>query len=142
MYPGVQKLTLERGSESFEAWKNPPLDLNLDIYLFNWTNPSNFTADDFEKPILQEIGPYRFREKTGKTRIRWHNSNSTVSYRKRSTYVFVPEESSGSLDDVIVTMNVVAIVSTDINTELCKNTCTRKNKELFSKLLFNVFDLC
>lgn len=85
--------------------------MHLDIYFFNWTNPTNFTADDFEKPILQQIGPYRFREKTGKTRIRWNDSNSTLSYRKKSTFQFVPEESQGTLDDTIVTLNVVAIVS-------------------------------
>lgn len=110
----IQKLTLEKGSESYEGWKNPPLELNFDVYFFNWTNPTNFTSAEYVKPILEEIGPYRFREKTEKTRIHWNNLNSTVSYRKRSTYYFVPEESQGCLDDVIITLNMVAIVSTDM----------------------------
>lgn len=84
------------------------------MYFFNWTNPTNFTSAEYVKPILQEIGPYRFREKTDKTGIHWNYSNSTVSYRKRSTYYFVPEESQGRLDDVIVTINMVAIVSIEM----------------------------
>lgn len=92
-------------------WKNPPVLLNFDIYLYNWTNPCNLTSDDFEKPILKEIGPYRFREKTLKTKIKWHNHNSTISYRRKSVYYFIEEESAGRLNDKIVTINAVAVVS-------------------------------
>lgn len=105
-----KELALAPNSRSFDLWKNPPLKLNFDIYLFNWTNPCNLTADDYEKPILKQIGPYRFREIPTKTKIRWHK-NSTISYRRKSTYFFVEEESAGRLDDTIVTINAVAVVS-------------------------------
>lgn len=92
-------------------WKNPPLSLNFDVYLFNWTNPCNLTGEDFEKPILEEIGPYRFRERPTKTQVEWHPENSTISYRRKSTYYFVDDESIGRLDDKITTINTVAVVS-------------------------------
>lgn len=92
-------------------WKNPPLMLNFDVYLYNWTNPCNLTADDYEKPILEQIGPYRFREKAMKTKVKWHQNNSTISYRRKSTYYFVEEESIGRMDDKIITINAVAVVS-------------------------------
>lgn len=86
------------------------MPLVFDVYLYNWTNPRNFTKDDFVKPIVEQIGPYRFREVTDKTHIRWHPRNSTISYRRKSTYYFDAEGSVGKLDDVITTVNVVALV--------------------------------
>lgn len=65
-----------------------------------------------EKPILKQIGPFRFREIREKIRIKW-NDNSTVSYRERRRYRFVPEESRGSLNDDICTLDVPAIVSNE-----------------------------
>lgn len=43
--------------EAFKAWKtnDPPLD--LDLYLFNWTNADEIRSG--VKPIFQEVGPYR-----------------------------------------------------------------------------------
>lgn len=91
-------------------WKKPPITLNFDVYLYNWTNPSNLTSADFEKPIVQQIGPFRFTEITDKTKIRWHPNNFTISYNRRSFYYFNEEESKGRLDDKITTVNVVAMV--------------------------------
>lgn len=106
----VQEMKLEPKSDSFKLWKDPPIPLKFDVYLYNWTNPRNLTEDDFEKPILQQIGPYRFTEITNKTKIRWHPKNQTISYRRRSVYHFDPEGSVGRLDDLITTVNVVALV--------------------------------
>lgn len=107
----TQELVLKSNSKSFQLWKKPPIALNFDVYLYNWTNPSNLTEEDFEKPIVQQIGPYRFTEITDKTKVRWYPKNSTISYRRRSFYYFNPEESVGRLDDLITTINVVAMVS-------------------------------
>lgn len=92
-------------------WKRPPVTLNFDVYLYNWTNPTNLAGDVYEKPILKQIGPYRFREVGVKTKVYWHPKNSTISYRKRNTYYFDAAGSVGRLDDKITTLNVVAIVS-------------------------------
>lgn len=101
-------------SKTFELWKAPPIPLTFDVYLYNWTNPRNFTKDDYEKPIVEQIGPYRFKEVPDKTNIRWHPRNSTISYRRRSTYYFDEENSVGKLDDRITTVNVVSLVTNSI----------------------------
>lgn len=106
----LQELVLRKGSRSFEMWKKPPIPLNFDVYLFNWTNPTNLSSADYEKPVVEQIGPFRFREKTDKTDIRFHPKNRTISYRRRSYYYFVEEESVGRLDDKITTLNAVALV--------------------------------
>lgn len=89
--------------------------MNFDVYLYNWTNPTNLTDESFEKPILQQIGPYRFTEITEKSKIRWHPKNFTISYKRRSVYYFNPEESVGRLDDQITTVNAVAMVKITIH---------------------------
>lgn len=106
-----QELALTPNSKSYEMWRKPPMTLNFDIYLYNWTNPSNFTEGQFQKPILQQVGPFRFKEKPEKYNIRWHSKNSTVSYQKRSRYYFDEEGSKASLDDEITALNVIALVS-------------------------------
>ncbi len=89
--------------------------MHFDIYLFNWTNPSNFSGkEEFPKPILKQIGPYRFVERTDKEDIVW-NANRTVSYRRKSTYYFDATNSKGKMDDVITTLNIVALVSSSCN---------------------------
>lgn len=89
----------------------------LDIYLFNWTNAEDFTNKSI-KPNLVEIGPYRFQEIPQKVNVTWHDSNATVSYRKQSRYHFVPDQSKGKLDDVITSLNIIALVSSLISRHL------------------------
>lgn len=83
----------------------------MDVYFFNWTNPEDL-KNHSTKPILEELGPYRFTERPEKVDIEWHDENATVSYRKKSVYFFDEEGSNGSLDDVISSINIVALVST------------------------------
>ncbi|XP_055711408.1 protein peste-like isoform X2 [Phlebotomus papatasi] len=89
-------------------WKSPPLDMSIEIYLFNWTNYDQFHNHSV-KPIVEELGPYVFREKPDKVNIVWHPENSTVSFGKLSVFHFDAERSKGSLDDNITSVNIVAL---------------------------------
>lgn len=84
------------------------MSLYLDVYFFNWTNSEDF-LDASTKPIVNEIGPYRFREIRDKRNVTFNDQNSTVSYRPFSTFYFDEEGSRGSLDDVITQLNIVAV---------------------------------
>lgn len=106
----MQEMKLSPDSRSFKMWKTPPIPISIDIYLFNWTNPTNFDAAH-EKPILKECGPYRFTETMDKVDLVWSPHNSTVSYRKKSTFHFDEAGSNGRLTDTITTLNIVALVS-------------------------------
>ena len=110
-YVFFQEIVLSPDSKSYAVWKTPPMPINFDIYLYNWTNPTNFTQNEFVKPILEQIGPYRFKENMDKTDIDWNSQNATVSFRKMSTYFFDETGSIGKLDDVITTLNIIALVS-------------------------------
>ncbi|XP_037960819.1 protein peste-like [Teleopsis dalmanni] len=103
-----KELILRPGSRIYESWKKPPLKLSLDIYMFNWTNPEEF-RNSTAKPILQQLGPYRFIEKPDKVDIVWNPENETVTYRRKSDFFFDAEGSNGSLDDEVTTLNAVAL---------------------------------
>lgn len=77
--------------------------------MFNWTNPDDF-KNLSTKPKFQQLGPYRFTEKPDKVDITWNPENSTVTYRRLSLYYFDEEGSKGRLDDVVTSVNVVALV--------------------------------
>lgn len=83
------------------------MSLYFDVYFFNWTNPNDI-FDETIKPIFDEIGPYRFLDVRDKTRISF-NRNSTVSYRNFQTFYFDADGSNGTLDDVLTTLNMVAL---------------------------------
>lgn len=101
-------MTLSATSKSFSEWKSPTVPLHLDIYLFNWTNPEEISNENV-KPIFTQHGPYRFRETRDKEDVKFHDRDSTVSYKPISYYYFDSEGSNGTLDDVIVNLNIVAI---------------------------------
>ncbi|XP_058118230.1 protein peste [Anopheles coustani] len=103
-----EELKLRPNSRGYDAWVAPPFPLAMDIYFFNWTNPEDI-RNHSTKPILEELGPYRFIERPTKVDIAWHDQNATVSYRKKSLFYFDEEGSNGRLDDVISSINIVAV---------------------------------
>ncbi|XP_017060504.1 protein peste [Drosophila ficusphila] len=103
-----KEMALAPDTRVYDNWKSPPMDLSLDIYLFNWTNPEDF-GNLSTKPIMEQVGPYRFTERPDKVDLNWHPENASVSYRRRSLFYFDAEGSNGSLDDEINTLNAVAL---------------------------------
>ena len=59
--PSRQKLIFQEGSEIFNLWRTPPVDLYIKIYLFNVTNAEDFMAGRAEKMQIEEVGPYVYR---------------------------------------------------------------------------------
>lgn len=83
------------------------MPLYLDVYFWNWTNSEEIENHEI-KPSFDELGPYRFREVRDKEEIKF-NRDATVTYKPISYYYFDAEGSNGTLDDVIVNINLVAI---------------------------------
>uniref|UniRef100_A0A1A9WDN4 Scavenger receptor class B n=1 Tax=Glossina brevipalpis TaxID=37001 RepID=A0A1A9WDN4_9MUSC len=103
-----KEMYLRPESPSFDGWKNIPIPLNLDIYMFNWTNPQDFDRNSNKKPHFVELGPYRFVEIPDKVDIEWHTKNHSVSFRKKATFYFDHKNSKGTLKDKITSVNTVA----------------------------------
>ena len=66
-----------------------------------------------EMPILEERGPYTFREVERKVNISWHPENGTVSYKRMKHWYFEPSMSIGPLNDTITTINVPVVGSAE-----------------------------
>ncbi|KFM67982.1 Scavenger receptor class B member 1, partial [Stegodyphus mimosarum] len=99
-----KELTLIPGTEFFEIWKELPIPIYQKIYIFNITNPEEFTMKG-DKPILHEIGPYVFRGRWLKEDLEWNEADGTVTYKDIKEYVFVPELSYGNQEEKIYTLN-------------------------------------
>lgn len=85
----IKNLRLWNGSISFHYWQKPGVIRLTKVYIFNVTNPDDFLQEG-EKPRLQEIGPFVYREDMEKVNIRFHD-NGTVSYQHKKILQFVPE---------------------------------------------------
>ncbi|XP_060532745.1 lysosome membrane protein 2 [Cylas formicarius] len=85
----LKNLKLREGSLSFHYWQKPGVIRLTKVYIFNVTNPDAFLASG-EKPKLQEIGPFTYREDMEKINIKFHD-NGTVSFQHKKILKFVPE---------------------------------------------------
>ncbi|XP_055926724.1 lysosome membrane protein 2-like [Argiope bruennichi] len=99
-----KELTLTPGNEFFDIWKELPIPVYQKIYIFNITNPHEYSMEG-AKPILKELGPYVFRGRWMKEDMEWDESDGTVTYKDIKEYTFVPEMSSGDQEEMIYTLN-------------------------------------
>ncbi|KAG5889692.1 hypothetical protein JTB14_010030 [Gonioctena quinquepunctata] len=96
----LRNLKLRDGSLSFHYWQKPGVIRLTKVYIFNVTNADNFLTFG-EKPKLQEIGPFTYREDMEKVNIKFHE-NGTVSFQHKKILQFVPELSVNKHQKIIV----------------------------------------
>ncbi|KAK0181183.1 hypothetical protein PV327_003488 [Microctonus hyperodae] len=99
-YVILRQLRLWNGSLSFQYWQRPGVVRLTKVYIFNVTNAENFLNFN-EKPKLQEVGPFVYREDMEKVNIVFHN-NGTVTYQHKKILNFVPELSKDSELQLVV----------------------------------------
>ncbi|KAF5284247.1 hypothetical protein FQR65_LT00247 [Abscondita terminalis] len=104
------QIVLKSGSQTFGWWAKPPVTPRISIYIYNVTNADEF-LNNGSKPIVDEIGPYVYKETWERKNIRF-NDNSTVTYNLQKIYVFDDELSAGSEDDVVVVPNIPMLSAT------------------------------
>lgn len=106
-------------------WSNPPAETDYYFYLFHILNPDNVTFLG-HTPIVQEKGPYRWKEQDKKVSINFIANKSKVSYETTKTYVFSKEGSCPECeyDDFIELPNLSIAVSLLLC--LCENRWTLK----------------
>lgn len=107
------KLTQRDVKQHLETSLNENVPIYTKIYFFNCTNAPQVMEEPGQvKPLLKQVGPYTFSEVREKVNITF-NSNFTVSYQQKRIWHFVPEISSGHLDDEIFTLNMVAVMAAE-----------------------------
>lgn len=101
------RLEVAEDSESYDLWRTTPFPLILKLYLFNLTNPEQFKRG--AKPVLQECGPYVWREYHEKMNVTF-NANSTVTYLQQRWWVWDAHLSgNASQHDLIFSLNTVPV---------------------------------
>lgn len=117
MFTAILKSKLALGPDSFSygIWQDMPLPLYMSVYFLNTTNWKDIEdrVPDV-KPRLEQIGPYVWQIHQQMVDIDWNNNNYTVSFKQNKTYEFMPEMSNGTLDDIVVGINPVAIGAANV----------------------------
>merc|ERR1719189_60164 len=106
------QVVIKEGTASYAAWKETPIPVYTKFYFFDMLNPQEL-FHRHEMPILEERGPYTFREVERKVNISWHPENGTVSYKRMKHWYFEPSMSVGPLNDTITTINVPVVGSAE-----------------------------
>uniref|UniRef100_A0A5F9CZA0 Scavenger receptor class B member 2 n=1 Tax=Oryctolagus cuniculus TaxID=9986 RepID=A0A5F9CZA0_RABIT len=125
----VQKnVVLRNGTEIFDSWEKPPLPVYTQFYFFNVTNPEEILRG--EKPLLQEVGPYTYRELRNKANIQFGDNGTTISAVSNKAYVFERNQSVGDPKiDLIRTLNIPVLTVI----ELAQNPLLREIVEAMLK---------
>ncbi|XP_078574978.1 scavenger receptor class B member 1-like [Branchiostoma floridae x Branchiostoma japonicum] len=108
LYTFVTKMmVLQEGSFIFSFWKDIPIPIYMQFYLFDILNVEEVLKGG--KPAVEQRGPYTYRELRNKTQLQF-NADDTVSYVNMKRYEFVPDMSVGRENDTITTLNIPAMV--------------------------------
>ncbi|XP_009983960.1 PREDICTED: scavenger receptor class B member 1, partial [Tauraco erythrolophus] len=91
-------------SISFSMWKDIPVPFYMSVYFFEVLNPTEVLQG--AKPVLNQRGPYVYREFRYKTNITFHD-NDTVSFLEYRRLFFQPHLSNGSEEEYIVVPNIM-----------------------------------
>lgn len=100
-----KEIVLVEGSRVFASWKTPPPPVYMQFFFFNVTNGDEILAG--EKPVLNQVGPYTYREYRYKDNVSMvENDTMVIAYNTKS-FVFLREQSVGDpAEDIITTVNI------------------------------------
>jgi len=91
-------------SKSFPGWSKPSLPIYMKFHFFNVTNVD--AVMEGAKPVVQEVGPYVYREQREKVDITFNEDQSEVSYNEKIWFFFEPSMSKGSDADIVSNYNL------------------------------------
>uniref|UniRef100_T1IKB5 Uncharacterized protein n=1 Tax=Strigamia maritima TaxID=126957 RepID=T1IKB5_STRMM len=100
-----ESLRLVNGSDIYTKWVESDFPVYMQFYFFNVTNHDTVFTNG-NKPILQQLGPYTFREYRKKINIQFNNVKDTITYNQIKWFVYIPSKSNGDLSDKVTTLNV------------------------------------
>ncbi|XP_050742428.1 sensory neuron membrane protein 2 isoform X1 [Drosophila biarmipes] len=100
-----QSVIIADGSEQYKRFVNLPQPLNFKVYIFNVTNPDRIQQGAI--PIVEEIGPYVYRQFRQKKVKHFSRDGSKISYVQNVHFDFDADASAPyTQDDRIVALNM------------------------------------
>lgn len=79
-------MAIIEGTDQYERWEETPQALDFKVYIFNVTNPDEILAG--ERPIVQELGPYWYKQYRRKYNITFNEGKTRAAYRMDQRYEF------------------------------------------------------
>ena len=121
------QLPLNVDSDQLDSWSTPPVPIYLQFWLWECVNTAEVLLG--QKPMLVQRGPFTYLEHRTKAGF-YFNENSTVTYRQRISYTFLPNM---SLDEELpITM---------INTPLVTLVSLIRNQNNFTQEIIDILIL-
>ena len=108
-----EQIHLTKGSSTFDTWKEPPVPIYFQIWVFDLMNPIEVVQNG-AKPALMQKGPYTFREHRKKENISWNNDLGTITYREIRSFTFDRDKSAGPQSDTFTTVNLPMITVVEL----------------------------
>lgn len=99
----LSNLELRNGTLSFLFWQKPPVNLEIKIYVFNYTNVREFESGNATKLKVEEVGPFIYRENLSRMNVEIHE-NGTITYQEKKTYEWI---SGKSENEKVIVPNVM-----------------------------------
>ena len=111
------QLLLVPSSQMLDIWKSPPIVPRLKIHLFNVTNHERFLAG-VEKLSIEEIGPFTYAAKQEKKVDIFSDDEEEITFKTRTTYNFLPEESVMNDEEAFFVMPNLLLFSGMLKSEV------------------------
>ncbi|XP_047097468.1 sensory neuron membrane protein 2-like isoform X3 [Schistocerca piceifrons] len=107
-------LTFHEGSYLYEHWRNPPVPIKHNVFVFNVTNADGFLHRG-EKLRVEEVGPYVYSEHLNNVVLNF-NDNGTITYIPNRTETFSEELSErNAKEDIVIIPNLALIMIQRMN---------------------------
>lgn len=123
-----QQTVLREGTEQFDRWVKLPQPIHFKVYLFNVTNPDG--VSNGEIPIVNEVGPYIYRQYREKELTGFSKDKSVVSFRQYQFFHFDAASSAPLSDTEPLTLLNVQL---NVSSHLSDNGFIRQRHALFMR---------
>ena len=104
-----ENVPLTVGTTSFSEWKSPPVPVFMQFWVWDLKN-KNDVIQNGSKPVIQQKGPFTYREARKKDNITFHDKNHTLSYTEEKGFIFESSSSVGLENETFITVNLPVIV--------------------------------
>lgn len=131
-----QKVLILPGTDTYDNWKESPVPIYDNLFLFNITNPHGFNHG--EKAVLKLVGPFVYRKYQIKKQSNFTGDLQFAKYYDYTRFIFDESETQKynkltTLEDRIFIPNVPLIT---VSSQIAHNTeLTDFLRNLFEKLL-------
>ncbi|PZC75846.1 hypothetical protein B5X24_HaOG205590 [Helicoverpa armigera] len=107
----IYSARVDYGTAVHEAMSQEVDSLHLSAYIFNITNAKRFLSGEDDKLKVEEIGPFTYQENRTNEDLEIDLEAGVMRYTPRHKVTFLPEESVGRPEDIMVTVPNVAMLS-------------------------------